>query len=75
MTQRHMDLSDALMERVETLQLVLSAATGRKPSKSKLVTLLVHVGLDVVGQQSHPAEYFRSLAIAAKEKSPRGSDV
>lgn len=70
MTQRHLELSDALMKRVERLQLLLSAATGRKPSKSKLATLLVHVGLDVVGQQPHPAEYFRRLAIAAKKKAP-----
>jgi hypothetical protein len=68
MAQKHLDLPDALMQRIEALQVLLSAGTGRKPTRSKLVDFLIHVGLDRVDQEKSPAEFFRNLAIAAKEK-------
>lgn len=69
MAQKHLDLPDALMQRVEALQLLLSAGTGRKPTRSSLVGFLIRVGLDKVDQQPSPAEFFRNLAISAKEQA------
>jgi hypothetical protein len=65
MAQKHLDLSDALMQRIEALQVLLSAGTGRKPTRSKLVGLLIHVGLDRVmltgDQKIDLVEHLKSL--------------
>jgi hypothetical protein len=71
MSRRYLDVSDALMHRVDALRLLISAETGTKPGQAALISRLILVGLDVVDQQPNAADFFRSLAVAAERKSPR----